>query len=161
MSDKFFVATGFVTTKLHVSRTQLQKLFPHILHFYIPKRTTRLWPVAYIDALGAYHQSNKRRAATTNVGDFASLRSSLLLVEQIQEAFEKRLSSKEKFTANEVADLLCISLMTVTDWRKAGVFTSVMEEVSLKQGPGQGKRELHLFPQSELRRAGEWRLPQV
>jgi len=156
MSDEFFVAT-----KLHISRTQLQKLFPYILHFYIPMRTTRLWPVEYIDALAEYHQSNKRLYATTNVVDFASLESSALLVKKIQKAFARQLRSKEEFTAEEVAKLLCISRMTVSQWQKAKVFTPVTERVELRQGSGRGERDMFLFPQSELRRIGEWRVPKV
>lgn len=156
---ELFVKRRDAARILGVKDTHVDHLSPYLLRFFVTRPKTQLFSRSYIEGYRDYLRESGQPVTVTTARSFASTDQAIQLVEKAWAAFEKRLKGKKEHTVREAAELLCVSRMTITDWYRAGFLTPTPQTVDPQRYGGRGQREILLFPQSEIRRLGEWQLP--
>lgn len=156
---KHFLATGATATRLGVTRSQLQNLFPYLPYLYISKRQTRLFPAAYIEAYAASLSRCGKPATIGTARSFWTTPGAGSILDAAQTRIKESLNSNIHYTANELMALLDVSRMTVTVWYQGGVFRAIRQQNPPKRARGKSWRVTLLIPAADVKKALVWKLP--
>lgn len=161
MDLSFFMSSSDAAKHLWVQPAALRGGIEFTFNLKIKGLTTRLWPERYIVDFATHTRSKAHRSVAQTAKVYLTLPRVTMLMEEVQEEFEKRLTAHKTFTSQQVADVFCVSRMTVSNWREKGVMVPASDDNLPKRGQGSGRQVEYAFPQSELRRISQWHLPKA
>jgi hypothetical protein len=142
--------------RLKASQSMLWKVKPHLPALLLPNDMRR-YPYDYITALADYLKKHKQTATKITVFEFGATDAAQDLIVDVQRQWKETLAGGRIFTAYELADLLRIGRMTITDWERAGSLTVRRKDSTGKRG---SQETLHITS-AEVRRTSTWYIPKL
>jgi len=145
-SPRSSLATGEVAKRLKITRPTLQNMFDHIPHLYVLRKETRLFPLAYIDALVAYLARAKQPATIDSAASFWRTDEAQRLYAEAVRRYTEGLSGIA-LTGAELAGVLGVPYSTVMNWSQSGGVVAVRGQQGVS------------FPCDQVKTAIVWRAP--
>jgi hypothetical protein len=141
--------------RLSIGRSQLQNLLGLIPHVHIPATGTHLFPKIYVVTLA---NLLGEPATVARVRQFNRTPEAAQAVMQAQAELTAQMSVRDWHTAEQVAEILCVGIMTVHNWRQKRNLPFQEQTVRTERHSRQGRR-VNLISTAKLGAALEWRIP--
>lgn len=136
-----FITVGNARKQINVrARSTMQNLLPILPCVYIEARQTRLMPAGYIRGLAEHLDG--RSATLPLVREFNRTPDASRLCNEAMAWLEEAVGSREEHSPEEVAMMLGVGRMTISDWVKDGV-------VAVERKPRKGRKALPAHPMAQ------------
>ena len=156
---RFFWRTADACGQLGIDRFQLVYMSEYIPHIEVTGKKF-LWPSEYIVGLGDF-LAEGALAYEVGIPLYAQYPAAQGLVFWILEQYEAMISASEAYTNKELSEMFNVGRATINDWVSDGTLVPEMRRVHSTKQFGPRYRDVPHFPQEQVRRIFEWKLPQM